>query len=257
MKKYKVTFRDGSSVIVPNKQSVEDERLSPMTYKKLKEMGYTHEKWKNLTQEQANKIIQQRGTKQVSSKTTKQEQGKPNTNNELDIFSGVSFPNPNTAITEDLTRINSVAKKHLPFIETKYEEAQQASNKFNSDPEYQNLKRHDSYYLLPEQREELNRRDAESFRLNRKKFNLSMLRSAILKLSKASTSKEYKYAIYDYIYAEAKMIYDDILQNEEDDLEIKNQTRKARQNLIKKYSNLNSIAKKATNNTYYRSVMYY
>ena len=34
-----------------------DERLSPMTYKKLKEMGYTSEKWKNLTQEQANKIV--------------------------------------------------------------------------------------------------------------------------------------------------------------------------------------------------------
>lgn len=48
MKKYKVTFRDGSSVIVPNKQSIEDERLSPMTYKKLKEMGYTPEKWKIL-----------------------------------------------------------------------------------------------------------------------------------------------------------------------------------------------------------------
>ena len=76
MKKYKVTFRDGSSVIVPNKQSVEDERLSPMTYKKLKEMGYTSEKWKNLTQEQANKIIQQ-GNKQNSvTKSKNQEQSK-------------------------------------------------------------------------------------------------------------------------------------------------------------------------------------
>lgn len=36
---------------------IEDDRLSPMTYKKLKEMGYNSEKWKNLTQEEANKIV--------------------------------------------------------------------------------------------------------------------------------------------------------------------------------------------------------
>ena len=46
-----------------------DERLSPMTYKKLKEMGYTREKWKTLTQEQANKIIH-RNTSSASSEGT-------------------------------------------------------------------------------------------------------------------------------------------------------------------------------------------
>lgn len=46
-----------------------DERLSPMTYKKLKEMGYTSEKWKNLTQEQANKIIHS-DTPSISSEET-------------------------------------------------------------------------------------------------------------------------------------------------------------------------------------------
>lgn len=68
MKKYKVTFKDGSSVIVHSKEGVEDERLSPMTYKKLKELGYNSEKWKNLTQEQANRIVAQKNTQQGQTK---------------------------------------------------------------------------------------------------------------------------------------------------------------------------------------------
>lgn len=38
---------------------IKDERLAPMTYKKLREMGWNENKWKNLTQEQANEIIAQ------------------------------------------------------------------------------------------------------------------------------------------------------------------------------------------------------
>jgi len=45
----------GLSVVAPD---VEDDRLSPMTYKKLKELGYGHEQWKDLSQEEANKIVQ-------------------------------------------------------------------------------------------------------------------------------------------------------------------------------------------------------
>lgn len=42
---------------VKDSKPIEDDRLSPMTYKKLKEMGYNSDKWKNLTQEEANKIV--------------------------------------------------------------------------------------------------------------------------------------------------------------------------------------------------------
>lgn len=37
--------------------SIHDDRLSPMTYSKLKELGYDHEDWKDLTQEQANELV--------------------------------------------------------------------------------------------------------------------------------------------------------------------------------------------------------
>ena len=49
-------FRDNG---VKNKIKIKskDERLSPMTYKKLREIGYDGNKWKNLSQEQANKIV--------------------------------------------------------------------------------------------------------------------------------------------------------------------------------------------------------
>lgn len=47
---------------VKDSKPIEDDRLSPMTYKKLKEMGYNSEKWKNLTQEEANKIVAKSNT---------------------------------------------------------------------------------------------------------------------------------------------------------------------------------------------------
>lgn len=56
---------DGLSVVVPE---LNDDRLSPMTYKKLKELGYDHEKWKDLSQEQANKIVQQNKPETESTK---------------------------------------------------------------------------------------------------------------------------------------------------------------------------------------------
>ena len=58
---------------VKDSKPIEDDRLSPMTYKKLKEMGYNSDKWKNLTQEEANKIVSE-GKQSESTKSTKQEQ---------------------------------------------------------------------------------------------------------------------------------------------------------------------------------------
>lgn len=51
--------------------AIKDERLSPMTYRKLKEYGYNSDRWKNLTQEQANKIVQQHENKQSTSSAEK------------------------------------------------------------------------------------------------------------------------------------------------------------------------------------------
>lgn len=46
---------------------IEDERLSPMTYAKLKELGYSSEDWEGWTQEYANKVVEESG-KDVSEK---------------------------------------------------------------------------------------------------------------------------------------------------------------------------------------------
>jgi len=62
MKVYKIRIRDKLFVI-------KDDRLSPMTYAKLKELGYGSEDWKNWSQEQANKIVQQ-GIKKKSNNPT-------------------------------------------------------------------------------------------------------------------------------------------------------------------------------------------
>lgn len=66
-KNYKVTARDSTSAIVAVMR-LRDDRLSPMTYSKLKELGYSSEDWKKLNQEQANKIVAQgRKTEENSS----------------------------------------------------------------------------------------------------------------------------------------------------------------------------------------------
>ena len=54
-------------------KEIRDERLSPMTYRKLKEYGYNHNQWKNLSQEQANKIVAQHEQKNKNTQSKKSE----------------------------------------------------------------------------------------------------------------------------------------------------------------------------------------
>ena len=60
--------------LVVGDSSIRDDRLSPMTYKKLKEYGYTPHQWQNMSQEQANKIIASRQNKSNPKKVEKKEE---------------------------------------------------------------------------------------------------------------------------------------------------------------------------------------
>ena len=66
---------------VKDSKPIEDDRLSPMTYKKLKEMGYNSEKWKNLTQEEANKIVAKSETSAKPKTETPKQETKQSKNN--------------------------------------------------------------------------------------------------------------------------------------------------------------------------------
>lgn len=50
-----------------------DDRLSPMTYSKLKELGYDQDDWKDLTQEQANELVA-KGRKETTNRETSNEE---------------------------------------------------------------------------------------------------------------------------------------------------------------------------------------
>lgn len=71
-KTYIVKAVDSYTAIHRLRSSLKDERLSPMTYKKLKELGYNSNTWKNLSQEEANKIVST-GKQENSVKSNKQE----------------------------------------------------------------------------------------------------------------------------------------------------------------------------------------
>lgn len=74
-KQYIVRAVDSYTALLKLKDTIilQDVRLSPMTYQKLKELGYDHSTWENLTQEEANKIVAE-GKQLEPTKSTKQEQ---------------------------------------------------------------------------------------------------------------------------------------------------------------------------------------
>ena len=81
MKTFKITSKDKTYIVKAVdsytaihrlRSSLKDERLSPMTYKKLKELGYNSNTWKDLSQEEANKIVSA-GKQSNSGKPNKQE----------------------------------------------------------------------------------------------------------------------------------------------------------------------------------------
>lgn len=118
-KEYFVKAKDEASAV--NKvqehlnKDIEDDRLSPMTYSKLKEMGYTSDDWKKWTQEQANQIVA-RGRKetQKASKNKEQEnsaQGKKSASSENSSSSNNSG-NIEQDVKKKLNSANKVFNKY-------------------------------------------------------------------------------------------------------------------------------------------------
>lgn len=80
-------------------EMLRDDRLSPMTYKKLKEMGYNSDKWANLTQEEANKIVAKSETSSKPKTETPKQETKQSKNN-----SGAVKSEPGNSINPDLVK---------------------------------------------------------------------------------------------------------------------------------------------------------
>lgn len=94
MKKFKVTYK-GKNYKVTARDSIEavaavmcinDDRLSPMTYAKLKELGYNSNDWKNWTQEQANAVVE-RGKKENTLSSSKPYKSEGKSSEEVKIQS--------------------------------------------------------------------------------------------------------------------------------------------------------------------------
>lgn len=93
--------------------SNKDERLSPMTYKKLRELGYDEKRWKNLTQEQANKIVQNSAKAQSSrsvAKNSEQAKTSGTSKNISSIKSSGSTAFKSTEEREDYMKNNGIGK---------------------------------------------------------------------------------------------------------------------------------------------------
>jgi len=142
-----------------------DDRLSPMTYSKLKEMGYTSEDWKDWDQEHANKVVaqgrQEENKKQSS--TTESQNKTQQTQQHIDL--GIQAVNNAESAEAIKTSINRVlqdvedallkCRKHKKSenFNTCYNEAQGALQLINS-AELQLQKAVDTSYAKQQKAEE-------------------------------------------------------------------------------------------------------
>lgn len=140
---------------VKDSKPIEDDRLSPMTYKKLKEMGYNSEKWKNLTQEEANKIVAKSETSaKPKTETPKQEtKSKAKTENSTETINipvERLFKLSNAEYKKIEPKIINTLKQKNPDIVSEINTVLDYNNKFkqqrkinkgldNYDPEYDGL----------------------------------------------------------------------------------------------------------------------
>lgn len=140
---------------VKDSKPIEDDRLSPMTYKKLKEMGYNSDKWKNLTQEEANKIVAKSETSaKPKTETPKQEtKSKAKTENSTETINipvERLFKLSNADYKKIEPKIINTLKQKNPDIVSEINTVLDYNNKFkqqkkinkgldNYDPEYDGL----------------------------------------------------------------------------------------------------------------------
>lgn len=140
---------------VKDSKPIEDDRLSPMTYKKLKEMGYNSDKWKNLTQEEANKIVAKSETSakpktEAPKQETKSKAKTENSTETINIPVERLFKLSNADYKKIEPKIINTLKQKNPDIVSEINTVLDYNNKFkqqkkinkgldNYDPEYDGL----------------------------------------------------------------------------------------------------------------------
>lgn len=140
---------------VKDSKPIEDDRLSPMTYKKLKEMGYNSDKWKNLTQEEANKIVAKSETSakpktEAPKQETKSKAKTENSTETINIPVEKLFKLSNVDYKKIEPKIINTLKQKNPDIVSEINTVLDYNNKFkqqkkinkgldNYDPEYDGL----------------------------------------------------------------------------------------------------------------------
>ena len=102
--------------IKSTEDSCKDERLSPMTYKKLREMGYNEDRWKNLTQEEANRIVA--GSKKEENNSNKKE---INSNNNLNNIENELKKLNINAVKQDNNNLGETKEKDGFYITSPFE----------------------------------------------------------------------------------------------------------------------------------------
>lgn len=129
-KQYVIKAKDTYSAVaklqtfLKDGKPIEDDRLSPMTYKKLKEMGYNSEKWANLTQEEANRIVAKSNqSSKAAPSSTPKETKKPTKNNSSAVKSELG-----NTISPDLVKKYPKLQKDLGKLASANSRVRELSN---------------------------------------------------------------------------------------------------------------------------------
>lgn len=108
-KTYGVFAKDSASAVL-KVMRLKDDRLSPMTYAKLKELGYSSDDWKDLNQEQANKMVA-RGKKTEQQSSQKKGEGKEKKASETKNSSSSKTPSSTSSESKSSKTPKISAKK--------------------------------------------------------------------------------------------------------------------------------------------------
>ena len=154
-KTYIVKAVDSYTAIHRLRSSLKDERLSPMTYKKLKELGYNSNTWKDLSQEEANKIVAKSETSakpktEAPKQETKSKAKTENSTETINIPVEKLFKLSNVDYKKIEPKIINTLKQKNPDIVSEINTVLDYNNKFkqqkkinkgldNYDPEYDGL----------------------------------------------------------------------------------------------------------------------
>lgn len=145
-KEYFVKANDAIDAVSHVMRYLSDERLSPMSYRKLKELGYDSESWKGKTQEWANAIIRKHENNTAKSSGARNT-GHKNKVQRIASESNLDITNAQFKSEDDRNNFTYIINKIERYLKSDKERFERGGDTYNTKEELASRIRHSSKQL--------------------------------------------------------------------------------------------------------------